>query len=246
MPSPVGKHGRNIGVNALARETRYSPVHVSNLMKQGLSPDQIRRRAKGSNQVGQGKGKGAVQQSMERASVEREAAAQAVKEAKERLKYAPTKSKGKINPPLAIPFIDLEAGNLNAGKLAKVDSSKADSYGRAREARAKARENDEETKEDAVTRKEIALANQHELAYSKQIAEVVDWDLVERYLSGGIIASRDIMLKVDSELGDRLALESDPAKCRAMIRAEMVRAIEELRMAWSKLAEAVGKTVSAE
>jgi hypothetical protein len=44
-PSPVTKHVVNVGVNALARECGVSPTTVSNKLRAGKTPDQIRQEA---------------------------------------------------------------------------------------------------------------------------------------------------------------------------------------------------------
>ena len=50
------------------------------------------------------------------------------------------------------------------------------------------------------------------------------------------MAGKDILLKME-ELGDRIASETDPAKCRAMIRVEVERVLAELEGAWRTAAE---------
>lgn len=97
-------------------------------------------------------------------------------------------------------------------------------------------EGQSETQAQADLRKAIAIADKHEMDLLIRRGELVPLVDVMNYGAGGIVACKDILLKLD-ELGDRLAQESDPAKCRAMIKLDVSRALAEIEGAWQKLAE---------
>ena len=84
---------------------------------------------------------------------------------------------------------------------------------------------DGETFVAAQLRKEIATADLNELKVAKGRGEVVDIAEINAYVSGMIIRSRDILLRIGPELRDRLAAESDPIRIQALIDGEVYRAL---------------------
>ncbi len=86
----------------------------------------------------------------------------------------------------------------------------------------------EETMADAVRRKEIAVANKHELDYQTKKGSQVSVTEVNAFVAGMIIEARDILLRVPGELRDRLAKESDPANVEAMLQVEVDRILGRL------------------
>ena len=81
---------------------------------------------------------------------------------------------------------------------------------------------------DAVRRKEIAVANKHELDYQTKKGSQVSVTEVNAFVAGMIIEARDILLRVPGELRDRLAKESDPANVEAMLQVEVDRILGRL------------------
>jgi hypothetical protein len=89
--------------------------------------------------------------------------------------------------------------------------------------------------EEAKLRRAKALAERQELENMLRRGELLPVSYVRRWATRFLIDGRDEMLRMGSELGDTLAAESDPVKCRAIIRAGMERALakfEQLNTIW--------------
>jgi hypothetical protein len=76
----------------------------------------------------------------------------------------------------------------------------------------------------AQIRKETAIAEQREIELAVSRGELIPTYQVQTCVTNAFSAIRDITLRV-GELADRLAIESDPHKCRAMIVEEVTRAL---------------------
>jgi hypothetical protein len=89
--------------------------------------------------------------------------------------------------------------------------------------------------EEAKLRRAKALAEHQELENMLRRGELLPVSYVRRWATRFLIDGRDEMLRMGSELGDTLAAESDPVKCRAIIRTGMERALakfEQLNTIW--------------
>lgn len=84
------------------------------------------------------------------------------------------------------------------------------------------------TEAEARRRKEIALAELHELRLGERRGELRPIAAINAYISGMIIEARDILLRIAPELADKLAQESDPIKCRELIEVEVKQALRKL------------------
>jgi hypothetical protein len=92
-----------------------------------------------------------------------------------------------------------------------------------------------EALEDAKLRRAKALAEHQELENMLRRGELMPVSYVRKWASRFLIDGRDEMLRMGSELGDMLVAESDPVKCRAIIRTGMERALakfEQLNTIW--------------
>ena len=82
---------------------------------------------------------------------------------------------------------------------------------------------------DAITRKEIALANIREIEEAEKRDALVPLAEINAHVAGMIIRARDVLTRMGGELRDSLASETDPIKCEALINAETNQALRELR-----------------
>ena len=85
-----------------------------------------------------------------------------------------------------------------------------------------------ETFIEAQTRKERALANQHEFKAAQMRGDLVEVVLVNEWIAGMILRSRDILLRMAPELKDRLTHETDPVAVEELLDGEVRRALAEL------------------
>ena len=74
-------------------------------------------------------------------------------------------------------------------------------------------------------RKEAALAGLRGLELRAKQGELVDIGKVNAWVAGMILRAKDIFGRIGDELGDRLANESDPIRCRELIGAEVRRGL---------------------
>ncbi len=86
----------------------------------------------------------------------------------------------------------------------------------------------EETMAEAARRKEIAVADKHELDLKQRQGALASVAEVNAFVAGMIIFARDILLRIPGELRDRLAKESEPAKCEALVQTEIDRSLDGL------------------
>ena len=94
-----------------------------------------------------------------------------------------------------------------------------------------------ETFAEARQRKEIALANQHEITAAQMLGEVVEVASVNAWIAGMILKSRDILLRMAPEFKDKLSQETDSAIIEQLLDAEVRRALMELAMFKSQKAD---------
>jgi hypothetical protein len=82
-------------------------------------------------------------------------------------------------------------------------------------------------------RKETALTIATELSNAQRAGDLLPKNWVESWCGEAIIKAREMILKIPTELRDRLATESDPFVIEALLRTELQRALETLeRMQW--------------
>ena len=81
----------------------------------------------------------------------------------------------------------------------------------------------------ALLRKETALASIRELELEQKRGMLAPIVVVNAFVCAQVIRARDILMRIGPELRDRLAIETDPAKCEAMIEMEVRRALSELK-----------------
>jgi hypothetical protein len=89
--------------------------------------------------------------------------------------------------------------------------------------------NDFATLNHAKIRKEVALADKHELDLAERRKELIDRQKVALYFSGMVTRARDTLLRIPSELRDRLAATSNPVECEKLVRKEITQALAVLR-----------------
>jgi hypothetical protein len=66
------------------------------------------------------------------------------------------------------------------------------------------------------------------LDLARRKGELVQLSEINAYVAGMIMRARDILLRIGPELRDKLAEESDPARCEEMIVTEVHRSLREL------------------
>jgi hypothetical protein len=81
---------------------------------------------------------------------------------------------------------------------------------------------------DAQRRKESALADLRELELAEKRGELLNASEVSTAIHELISAAKSKLLLLGDELGDRLAAESDPIRCREMVNAEVRSALTAL------------------
>jgi len=81
---------------------------------------------------------------------------------------------------------------------------------------------------DAQRRKESALADLRELELSEKRKELLSAAEVSTAIHGLISSAKSKLLLLGDELGDRLAAESDPIRCRELVNAEVRNALTAL------------------
>lgn len=81
----------------------------------------------------------------------------------------------------------------------------------------------------AKIRKEVALADKHELDLAERRRELIDREKVNLYVSGMITRARDMILRVPGELRDRLAASANPVECERLLKKELTHALAALR-----------------
>jgi hypothetical protein len=93
----------------------------------------------------------------------------------------------------------------------------------------------QETLFEAICRKERALANlrelelkRRELELKEKTGELVKLEEVRSGVASMILRARDILLRIGPELRDRLAQETDPIRCEALVMDEIYRALNQL------------------
>jgi hypothetical protein len=77
-------------------------------------------------------------------------------------------------------------------------------------------------------RKETALTLAIELANEQKVAELVPAAWVRSWCEGTVAKSRAILLRIPTELCDRLAAETDPVQIERLLEAEFRRALQAL------------------
>jgi hypothetical protein len=85
-----------------------------------------------------------------------------------------------------------------------------------------------ETFREARTRKESALADQHELKARKLDGELVEISEVRGAITDHLAHSRSILLGLPGELCDRMAAEQDPIRCRLLLMERIREALTAL------------------
>jgi hypothetical protein len=81
---------------------------------------------------------------------------------------------------------------------------------------------------DAQRRKESALADLRELELAEKRGELLNASEVSTAIHELISTAKSKLLLLGDELGDRLAAESDPIRCREMVNAEVRSALTAL------------------
>jgi hypothetical protein len=87
-----------------------------------------------------------------------------------------------------------------------------------------------ESELDARRRKEIALANERELLVAQRAGALVPIATVNQWFAESILKARDMLLRMGGELAEKLAAEEAPAQCKAIVDAEVSRALHVLRL----------------
>jgi hypothetical protein len=87
-----------------------------------------------------------------------------------------------------------------------------------------------ETFTQAQTRKEIALASKHETQLGQLRADLAPVRELNAWYASQIIHSRELLGCVAGILADRLAVESNPAKCGALVDGEIRRALASMKL----------------
>ncbi|HEY4364450.1 MAG TPA: hypothetical protein VGN17_26025 [Bryobacteraceae bacterium] len=81
----------------------------------------------------------------------------------------------------------------------------------------------------AQTRKERALADLRELEHRTKLGQLADVNEINLWVSGMLIRFRDILLRIPTELSERLAAETDQGNVRRLLDDEIRRALAELQ-----------------
>jgi len=81
---------------------------------------------------------------------------------------------------------------------------------------------------DAQRRKESALADLRELELAEKRRDLLSASEVSTAIHEFIATSKSKLLLLGDELGDRLAAESDPIRCRELVNAEVRNALTAL------------------
>lgn len=84
------------------------------------------------------------------------------------------------------------------------------------------------TYDEAQRLKEIELYRRQKLANDEAEGKLVDGEAVKVAWSEIISTSRSMLLLIPDEIGDRLASESDPIRCRELVREKIHHALAEL------------------
>lgn len=84
------------------------------------------------------------------------------------------------------------------------------------------------TYDEAQRLKEIELYRRQKLANDESEGKLVDGEAVKVAWSEVISTSRSMLLLIPDEIGDRLASESDPIRCRELVREKIHHALSEL------------------
>jgi AraC-like DNA-binding protein len=82
----------------------------------------------------------------------------------------------------------------------------------------------------AQTRKEIALASKHETQLGQLRADLAPVRELNAWYAAQIIHSRELLGSIAGILSDRLAAETNPGKCGALVDAEIRRALASMTL----------------
>lgn len=86
----------------------------------------------------------------------------------------------------------------------------------------------DETFAEAQRRKESALADLRELELAEKRRELLNASEISTAVHELIATAKSRLLLIGDELGDRLAAESNPVRCRELVTDEVRRALSEL------------------
>lgn len=90
-------------------------------------------------------------------------------------------------------------------------------------------QNDFATLNQAKIRKEVALADKHELDLAERRKELIDRHKVQLWVTGMVTRARDMLLRVAPELRDQLAASDDPLECERLVKNAITHALSSLR-----------------
>jgi hypothetical protein len=81
---------------------------------------------------------------------------------------------------------------------------------------------------EVLRRRELVRLFKDRLDLAVRKGELVRLGEINAWFAGALIRFRDILLAMPGELGDRVAQEIDPKKCRELMETEVKRALREL------------------
>lgn len=192
------------GASDLARETGLNVTAVRDRLNKGQTPDQIREVALAQSQrmSVQGRHKSAGTKPVSEASLK---AGYIPARRREQMEVAPVVS-------VSVPVVETSDVNVKQPHP-----------------RASAGPTSMETYQQAELRKMIAAADDLQLKNEQRRGLMTPTVQVNAWFGGVIVRARDILIRIE-DLGDKLAACDEAAECRRMIREEVVRALEGLRV----------------
>jgi hypothetical protein len=87
-----------------------------------------------------------------------------------------------------------------------------------------------ETLVEAQLRKEQALADLRQLEVWEKRGQVAPVGIINVFMAGQIMKARDVLTRIGPELQDRLAVETEPGKCLALIDREVRHALDRMSL----------------
>jgi hypothetical protein len=93
----------------------------------------------------------------------------------------------------------------------------------------------------ARTMKEVLAAKSMQLDYRKKCGELVEKDRVIGEVIGGAVAIRQVLERLPNRLSERLAAETDPERCHAVLTEEIEAAFIELTVFCERMATQHGQ-----
>jgi len=211
---------RFLGVKALAQEIGRSGAAVTRALQRGKTVEEIREAARKTDErrlAGKARGKQAGGPLVGPKSVGGYVPARA--KALPNAKIAQISSKKSENP---ITRVNLDEIGVEIGGGVRQIAGPEPS-------RTLTGANPNETMAEAERRKMIALADERELTVMQKRKELLPVKEINAWFNKQFSLARNILIRMPSELRDRLAAETDPTKCEELVEVEVRRALQQLK-----------------